>query len=58
MKLKDVTELFFYASLVQSFGMGLVTGVFEDGNIIVGIKHSFIMMLIAFLIFKLVVMGV
>lgn len=58
MKLEDVTGLFFYASLVQSFGMGIVTGVFEEGNVIAGVKHSFIMILITWLIFKLLIMGV
>lgn len=58
MKLEDVTGLFFYASLIQSFGMGIVTGVFEEGNVIAGVKHCFIMILITWLIFKLLVMGI
>lgn len=58
MELKDVRGLYFYASLIQSFGMGLVAGVFEDGNFIAGVKHTFIMMIITWLIFKLVIMGV
>ena len=37
-----VTAMFFTACLVQSAGMGIVTGVFEEGNMISGIKHSFI----------------
>jgi len=53
-----VTQVFFFASLVQSFGMGLVTGVFEEGNVISGVKHTFIMMLITWLIFKLIVTGI
>jgi flagellar protein FlaJ len=53
-----VTSLFFYAALVQSFGMGLVTGVFEEGNIISGVKHTFIMMVITWLVFKLIITGV
>jgi flagellar protein FlaJ len=58
MKLEDVRGLYFYAALVQSFGMGIVTGVFEEGNFIAGVKHTFIMMLITWIIFKLVIMGV
>lgn len=57
-KAEDITGLFFYASIVQSFGMGLVAGVFEEGNVISGVKHSFIMMLIAWFLFKLVIMGI
>jgi len=41
-----VTQVFFAASLIQSAGMGIVTGVFEEGNMISGVKHTFIMMLI------------
>ncbi|KYK29384.1 hypothetical protein AYK20_05390 [Thermoplasmatales archaeon SG8-52-1] len=58
MKAADVIGLFFYASIVQSFGMGLVTGVFEEGNIISGVKHTFIMMLITWILFKIVIMGI
>lgn len=53
-----ITEVFFYASLVQSFGMGIVTGVFEEGNVISGVKHVFIMMLITWFIFKLLITGI
>lgn len=54
----DVTQLFFCAALIQSGLMGLVTGVFEEGNAIAGVKHTFIMMLITWLIFKFVVTGI
>jgi flagellar protein FlaJ len=57
-KLEDMLSLFFYASLVQSFGMGLVVGVFEEGNIISGLKHTFVMMIITWIIFKFVIMGI
>jgi len=53
-----ITEVFYYGALVQSMGMGIVAGVFEDGNIIAGIKHSFIMTLICWIIFKVLVTGV
>lgn len=55
---KAVTEVFFYASVLQCFFMGLVTGVFEEGNIVSGVKHSFIMLLVAWLIFKFMVGGI
>ncbi len=57
-KAEDITGLFFYASIVQSFGMGLVTGVFEEGNVISGVKHTFIMMLITWILFKIIIMGI
>ncbi len=52
----DIVPVFFLATLSQSIGMGLVTGVFEEGNVISGVKHIFIMALITWLIFK-VTMG-
>jgi flagellar protein FlaJ len=55
---KAITEVFFYAALIQSFGMGIVTGVFEEGNMISGVKHTFIMMLVTWLIFKLLITGI
>ncbi len=54
----DISQLFFYATIFQSAGMGAVTGVFEDGKIVSGIKHIFIMILITWFIFKLIVMGI
>ena len=44
-----------FSTLIQSFGMGLVAGVFEEGNMISGIKHVFIMVLIAWVVFKVFV---
>ena len=54
----DVTQLFFLAALIQSGLMGIVAGVFEEGNPVFGVKHTFIMLLIVWLIFKLVVGGI
>ncbi len=51
----DILPVFFYAALVQSFGMGLVTGVFEEGNVVSGVKHIFVMMLVTWCAFKFVV---
>jgi hypothetical protein len=53
-----VTEMFYFAALVQSAGMGAVTGVFEEGNVISGVKHMFIMILVTWIVFKLIVTGV
>jgi len=54
----DITYLFFYATLIQTAGMGAVTGVFEEGNVVSGVKHIFIMVLITWIIFKFLVTGV
>ncbi len=56
--LSDVTHLFFYAALVQTAGMGVIAGVFEEGNIVSGVKHMFVMILVSWLIFKFIVTGV
>jgi len=51
----DIIPVFFYATLTQSIGMGIVTGVFEEGNMISGIKHVFIMAIITWGVFKFMV---
>ena len=58
MSVEAITAVFFYASIFQSFGMGIVTGVFEEGNMISGVKHTFVMILITWLIFKLLITGI
>ncbi|UCF50496.1 MAG: type II secretion system F family protein [Thermoplasmatales archaeon] len=58
MTLTDVTSLFYYAALVQTGGMGIIAGVFEEGDIISGVKHMFIMILVSWMIFKFLVTGV
>ena len=58
MTLLDVTNLFYYAALVQTGGMGIIAGVFEEGDIISGVKHMFIMILVSWMIFKFLVTGV
>ncbi|RLF32133.1 MAG: type II secretion system F family protein [Thermoplasmata archaeon] len=58
MSMKDVTQLFFTAALIQTGLMGLVTGVFEEGTVVSGVKHSFIMLLVTWLAFKLLITGI
>jgi len=53
-----ITQVFFSAAIIQSGLMGLVAGVFEEGDLISGIKHSFIMLIIAWVVFKFFVTGV
>ncbi|MBU0497612.1 MAG: type II secretion system F family protein [Candidatus Thermoplasmatota archaeon] len=50
---REVTVVFYFATLIQGFGSGLVAGVFEDGNISSSVKHVFVMVLIGWLAFKL-----
>lgn len=54
-KKDDIVQVFFYAALVQSVGMGLVTGVFEQGKLVSGVKYIFIMVLITWVVFKIAV---
>jgi flagellar protein FlaJ len=54
----EVGFLFLTSALIQSGLMGIVTGVFEEGNVISGVKHTFIMLLITWIIFKFIVMGI
>ena len=53
-----ITQVFFSAAIIQSGLMGLIAGVFEEGDLISGIKHSFIMLIIAWVVFKFFVTGV
>jgi len=51
----DIVPIFFYATLIQGFGSGLVAGVFEDGNFSSGVKHMFIIVLVVWFMFKFVI---
>ena len=56
-ELTEITPIFFYSAIVQSLGMGMVAGVFEEGDLVSGVKHCFVMVLISWLIFKLLIPG-
>ena len=49
----EITMVFFYATLVQGFGSGLVAGVFEDGSFTSSVKHVFVMVIVTWFLFKL-----
>ncbi|MDG6244239.1 MAG: type II secretion system F family protein [Methanolobus sp.] len=51
--LEKYTLLFFHAAMIQGFFSGLVAGKMGSGSIKSGIKHSIIMMSIAYLLFAL-----
>lgn len=46
---KDVANAFLYLLLVQGFFSGLIIGKIAEGNVKHGVKHSFILMVAAFL---------
>lgn len=47
------TRIFFHGALIQGIGSGLVAGVMSEGHPLGGLKHSFIMTLIAWAFFRL-----
>lgn len=49
-------RLFFHASLIQGIGGGLVSGVMTDGHPMAGLKHSFIMVLIGYVLFRFLIL--
>jgi len=51
----NIMPVFFTTTFFQSIGMGLVTGVFEEGSVVSGVKHVFIMGVITWVVFKLVI---
>jgi archaeal flagellar protein FlaJ len=50
-----IVQVFYFATLVQSMGTGLVAGIFEDGNVHSSVKHVFILVFISWLLFKFIV---
>lgn len=48
-------QLFFHAALIQGMGGGLVSGVMTEGHPLSGLRHSFIMTLMAYLAFRLLI---
>lgn len=49
-----IIQIFYFATLAQSMGTGLVAGIFEDGHIESSVKHIFILVLITWIVFKFV----
>jgi flagellar protein FlaJ len=54
---EDILPIFYYATLIQGFGSGLVAGVFEDGDYSSSVKHVFILVLVNWIAFK-VLLGI
>ncbi|WP_406661303.1 type II secretion system F family protein [Methanolobus sp. ZRKC3] len=51
--LEAYTRLFKHAAIIQGLSSGLMAGAMGEGNIISGLKHSTIMMLIGYVIFTM-----
>ena len=51
----DFKILFFHAAVIQGLGGGLVGGVMSGGKLIHGLRHSFILIVIAWVLFRLVI---
>ena len=51
---QTIIQLFYFATIAQSMGTGLVAGIFEDGHVQSSVKHVFILVLITWIVFKFV----
>lgn len=47
---EDISSAFLYLLLIQGFFSGLIIGKLAEGNIKLGVKHSFVLMLSSFLV--------
>lgn len=52
-----IREMYFYAALVHAVGDGILAGVITNGKIANGLKHSFIMVVAAWVVLRLVAGG-
>ncbi len=50
-----IKTIFFHASLIQGFSTGLLAGKLRSGEILSGLKHSIIMVIIAWLVFTVLI---
>jgi flagellar protein FlaJ len=51
----EIIQVFYFATLIQSIGTGVVAGVFEDGHLESSVKHIFILVIISWIVFKFIV---
>lgn len=54
--LKVFNRIFFHAAVIQGICSGLIAGVMGEGSVLSGLKHSLIMLTIAYLMFTLFVL--
>ncbi len=52
---QTIVPIFFWATIMQGLGSGLVAGSFEDGRMVSGVKHIFIILLVNWVVFKFMV---
>ncbi|MDG6229834.1 MAG: type II secretion system F family protein [Candidatus Thermoplasmatota archaeon] len=52
-----IIQVFYFATLVQSMGTGIVAGIFEDGHFQSSMKHVFILVFVSWIVFKFFVGG-
>lgn len=53
--LAKYNRLFFHAAVIQGICSGLIAGQMGEGNVLSGIKHSIVMMMISYLIFTILI---
>ncbi|MEA3202145.1 MAG: archaeal flagellar protein FlaJ [Thermoplasmata archaeon] len=51
----DFKTLFFHAAVIQGFGGGIVGGIMAGGKPVQGLRHSFILVLAAWVLFRVVI---
>lgn len=56
--LANIKTLFYHASLLQAFFSGLIAGQMGEGNPRAGLKHSILMLVIAYVVFAFFLQGV
>ena len=49
----DFENIFIFLIIIQGFFAGLMIGKFSEGSVKYGIRHSFILMLVGYLVFTL-----
>lgn len=52
------SNVFYWAVIIQAIGGGIIGGVMYDASIVSGMRHAFIMCLVAYLFFRGIVFGV
>lgn len=50
----EILQIFYFATLAQSIGTGVVAGIFEDGHFQSSVKHVFILCFISWMVFKFI----
>lgn len=51
-------NMFYWAVIIQAIGGGIIGGVMYDASMVSGMRHAFIMCLVAYLFFRFMVFGV